>query len=67
MQITASALTNQTVLQPVADDEGQYDIPRGLYLAITGGLEAQSMALDHLRESGQVQPGDVIDINWPVP
>lgn len=67
MQISASALLNQTTLQATADDGGQYDIPRGLFLALAGGQEAQAMILDHLRETGQVQPGDVIDTNWPVP
>lgn len=67
MQISANALTGTAVLTVAADDGGPYDIPRGLYLAITGGQEAQQLAIQHLRDTGQVQPGDVIDTNWPVP
>jgi hypothetical protein len=67
MQISVDVLTEPLKLNTVADDEGQYDIPRGLYLAYTGGLEAHNLILDHLRESGQVQPGDVVDTNWPAP
>lgn len=65
MQIAASALTDTTVLVATADDNGPYDIPRGLFLALTGGQEAQALIIQHLRDTGQVQPGDVIDTNWP--
>ena len=67
MQISVSKLANPPDLLATADDEGQYDIPRGLYLALTGGQDAHGLILDHLRESGQVQPGDVVDTNWPAP
>lgn len=65
MQISASALTGQTLLVPAADDSGPYDVPRGLYLALTAAQEAQTAIIQHLRDTDQVQPGDVIDTNWP--
>lgn len=67
MQISASKLAQPIDFTATADDEGPYDIPRGLYLALQAGQEAVPLILDHLRESGQVQPGDVVDTNWPAP
>lgn len=67
MQISATVLTGAPLLVPAADDEGPYDVPRGLYLALTGAQEAQEQILQHLRDTDQVQPGDVVDTNWPAP
>jgi hypothetical protein len=65
MQISAEAVTGTAVLVPTADDNGPYDLPRRLVLALQGAQEAQTEAIQHLRDTGQVQPGDVIDTNWP--
>lgn len=67
MQISATALAGQTILVPSADDEGPYDVPRGMYLALTAAQDAQAAILQHLRDTDQVQPGDVVDTNWPAP
>lgn len=67
MQISAHVLASPSTLGVTADDNGPYDVPRGLVLALQGGQEAAGLILDHLRESGQVQPGDVVDTNWPAP
>ncbi len=65
MQIDVSATPNTTAMSAVANDNGAYDVPRGLVLALNGAEEARAAILAHLRDTGQVQPGDVIDTNWP--
>jgi hypothetical protein len=67
MQISATALTSQTLLQVQPDDAGTYDLPRRLVLALQGAAEAQTEAIAHLYQTNQVQPGDVIASNWPEP
>lgn len=65
MQIDVEATPNTTGMVPVPNDEGAYEAPRSLVLALQGAEEAKAALLEHLRTTGQVQPGDVVDTNWP--
>lgn len=65
MQISAEALQNATLLRAIPDDAGPYEVPRSLVLALNGAEQAQADIIQHLRDTGQVQQGDVIDVNWP--
>ena len=65
MQISIAAQPNVTDMVATPDDNGPYEVPRHLVLALNGAADAVAGILDHLRQTGQVQPGDVVDTNWP--
>jgi hypothetical protein len=67
MQIDVGATPGATLMTTIHNDEGAYEVPRSLVLALDGYAEAVAGVLEHLRETGQVQPGDVVDTNWPAP
>ena len=67
MQIDITATPDTTAMGAVANDSGAYEVPRSLVLALQGAEEARDGILAHLRGTGQVLSGDVVDTNWPAP